>query len=89
MAASKFSRHCRWVLSLDSVYGGKRSFDAHPADCGVQWGFGGLDREERELRGRGAKSNYTVASRAFAEGNSLRRTGQNVEVDLDRAAVVP
>jgi len=27
------------VVSLDSVYGSKRSFDAHLADCGVQRGI--------------------------------------------------
>src|SRR5438132_4261322 len=49
-----------------------------------------LDREERLVRyeERAAKSNDTIASRAFAAGNSLRRTGQNVEVDLDRAGIV-
>jgi hypothetical protein len=49
-----------------------------------------LDREERLARyeERAAKSNYTLASWAFAAGNSLLRTGQNVEVDLDRAGIV-
>jgi hypothetical protein len=49
-----------------------------------------LDREARLARygERAAKSNYTIASWAFATGNSLRRTGQNVEVDLDRAGIV-
>jgi hypothetical protein len=30
-----------------------------------------------------AKLKYTIARRAFVEGNSLWRPGQNVEVDLD------
>ena len=49
-----------------------------------------LDREERHSRYevRAAKSNYTIARRAFVEGHSLRRTGQNVGVDLDRAGIV-
>jgi hypothetical protein len=33
-----------WVVSLDSVYGGKRSFDAHLADCGVQCGCGWIGK---------------------------------------------
>ena len=28
-----------WVVSLDRVYGGKRGFDTHLADCGVQHGI--------------------------------------------------
>jgi len=33
---------------------------------------------------RAEKSNYTIARRPFAEGNSLRGTGQNVEGALDQ-----
>ena len=89
------------VVSLDSVYGGKRSFDAHLAYCGVQrgipqrlstmWKGTFSAREGRasfEVRGSAAKSNYPIARRAFVEGHSLRRTGQNVGVDLDRAGIV-
>ena len=71
------------VVSLDSVYGGKRSFGVRLAACGVQCGFGW--RGKSRARGRAATSNYLIARRAFAAGNSLRSTGQNVEVDLDRA----
>ena len=88
-----------WVVSLESAYGGTRGFDAHLADCGVQRGIpqrlstmlkdtfsARYGRVEFEVRA--AKSNYTIARRAFAEGNSLRGTSQNVEVDLDRAGTV-
>jgi hypothetical protein len=37
---------------------------------------------------RVVKANYTIARWAFIEANSLRRTGQNVEVDLGRAGIV-
>jgi hypothetical protein len=76
----------RGVVSLDSVYGGKRSFDAHLADCGVQCGFGWIGKSIAQVGA--AKSNYPIARRAFAEGNCLRSTGQNVEVDLDRAGPI-
>ena len=39
------------------------------------------------FEGGAAKSNYTIARRAFVESNSLRRPDQNVEVDLDRAGI--
>jgi hypothetical protein len=87
------------VVSLDSVYDGKRSFDAHLAYCGVQRGI--LQRLSTMWKGtflarqgrasfevRAAKANYTIARWAFVEGNFLRGTGQNVEVDLDRAGIV-
>ncbi len=83
------------VVSLDSVYGGKCSFDAHLAHCGVEHGI----PQRVSPRGKGTfsarygrasfevraeKSNYTIARRPFAEGNSLRGTGQNVEGALDQ-----
>jgi hypothetical protein len=74
------------VVSLDSVYGGKRSFGVRLAACGVQCGFGW--RGKSRARDRAATSNYLIARRAFAAGNFLRSTGQNVEVDLDRAGSV-
>jgi hypothetical protein len=87
------------VVSLDSVYGGKRSFDAHLAYCGLHrgipqrlstmWKGTFSARQGRaSFEVRAAKSNYTIARRAFVEGNSLRHTGQNVEVDLDRTGIV-
>ena len=83
------------MVSLDSVYGGKRSFDAPLAYGGVQRGI--PQRLSTRWKGtfsarygrasfevRAEKSNYTIARRPFAEGNSLRGTGQNVEGALDQ-----
>ncbi len=82
------------VVSLDSVYGSKRSFGAHLADGGVQRGI--PQRVSTMWKGtfsarygsasfslRAAKSNYPIARRTSTEGNSLRGIGQTVEVNLD------
>ena len=89
----------KWVVALDSVDGGKCRFDAHRAHCGVQPGIpqqlstmwkGTFSARQGRVVGevRAVKANYTIARQACVEGNSLRHTGQNVEVDLDRAGIV-
>ena len=39
LITSKLNTIINWVVSLDSVYGGKCSFDAHLAHCGVEHGI--------------------------------------------------
>ena len=86
-------------MSLDSVYGSKRSFDAHLTHCGVHHDMSqrvstmGKDtcpvrQGRRCLEVRTAKSNDTIARRAFVEGYALRHSDPNVKVDLDRAGMV-
>jgi hypothetical protein len=40
------------------------------------------------LEVRAAKSNDTIARRAFVESHALRRSDPNIEVDLDRVGIV-
>src|SRR6266446_9136233 len=83
-------------MSLDSVYGSKRSFDAHLTHCGVHHdmsqrvstmgkGTYPVRQGRRCLEVRTAKSNDTIARRAFVESYALRHSDPNVKVDLDRA----
>jgi hypothetical protein len=39
LITSKLNTIINWVVSLDSVYGGKHSFDAHLVPWGVQHGL--------------------------------------------------
>ncbi len=78
------------------THDGKRGFDAHLVRCGADRGIPqrlctlwqgtfAVRHGRASFDVRAEKSNYTVVMRAFAEGNSLRGTGQIVEAGTNTA----